>query len=297
MKMEFFLKQIREEFPQLKWSRYVDTTNGWDHYVFILDNRVVFRIPKDKGYADKLIDEIQLLSYLGKKLQVNMPVYKFVSKKKSLAGYPIVTGRVIKPSVFKHLSASEKEIIAKQIADFLSTLHSTPKSIITKYNVEYADKKKEYERLVRETKKFLFPRLHKHEVEQIKEYFKHLKSALGHKYSNVLSHGDFSFEHILWDSSIKKVGVIDFSDRAFTDPASDFFGLCEYGQKFLERVYSLYTGKKDKHFLDRSRLYFKRIPLSMMKHGLTDKNCTFKAGYEMFKKRFKIKRSIIFIDL
>lgn len=287
MKAEFFLEQIRQEFPQLKWSKYVDATNGWDHFVFILDNKVVFRIPKDKEYVDKLNDEIQLLNYLKKKVNVNIPVYKYVSKKKSLAGYPIVSGRVLEPAIFKRLSASEKEIIARQIAGFLSTLHATPKSIITKYNVEHVDQEKEYTKLVRETKKFLFSRLRKYEVKQIEEYFLQLKAALGRSYSNVLAHHDFAPEHILWDSSKKKIGVIDFSDRAFTDPASDFFSLCEYGQKFLERIYALYTGKKDQHFLERSQLYFKRIPLFLMKESLTDDNCTFKEGYKMFKKRFR----------
>jgi aminoglycoside phosphotransferase (APT) family kinase protein len=290
MKAEFFLTQIRQEFPQLKWNKHVDSTNGWDHYVFILDDKVVFRIPKDKEYEDKLNDEIQLLSYLAKKVRVNIPVYKYISKKKSLAGYPIVTGRVLKPSIFKRLTASEKEKIAKQIAGFLSTLHTTPKSIIKKYDVEHINQENEYKDLVRKTKKFLFPRLRTDEIEQIKEYFVQLKAALGHKYSNALTHNDFSHEHILWDSTKKKIGVIDFSDRAFADPASDFFSLCEYGDKFLEQVYHLYTGKKDKHFLERSQLYFKRIPLSLMIHGLTDKNCTFEEGYEMFKKRFKIAK-------
>ena len=287
MKAEFFLDQIRQEFQHLKWSKHVDSTNGWDHYVFILDDKVVFRIPKDKEYEDKLNGEIQLLSYLAKKVQVNIPVYKYISKEKSLAGYPIVTGRVLKPSIFKRLTASEIEKIAKQISSFLSTLHTTPKSVIKKYDVEHINQEKEYKDLVRKTKKFLFPRLRKDEIEQINEYFKQLKAALGHKYSNALTHNDFSYEHILWDSTKKKIGVIDFSDRAFADPASDFFSLCEYGQKFLERVYALYTGKKDKHFLERSQLYFKRIPLSLMIHWLTDKNCTFEEGYEMFKKRFK----------
>ncbi len=290
MQAEFFLDQIRQEFPHLKWNKYVDTTNGWDHHVFILDDKIVFRIPKDKEYADKLNDEIQLLSYLAKKVRVNIPVYKYVSKKKSLAGYPIVAGRVLKPPTFKRLPVSEKKVIAKQIANFLSTLHATPKSIIKKYGVKHIDQEREYKKLARETKKFLSPRLRKDEIEQINEYFEQIKATLRHKYSNVLTHNDFSFEHILWDSSKKQIGVIDFSDRALADPASDFFSLCEYGQKFLEQVYSLYTGKKDKYFLGRSQLYFKKIPLSMMKHGLTGKNCTFKEGYELFKKRFKIAK-------
>jgi aminoglycoside phosphotransferase (APT) family kinase protein len=39
-------------------------------------------------------------------------------------------------------------------------------------------------------------------------------------------------EHILWDAKNKQINIIDFSDRAFGDPASDFTGSLEYSLNF-----------------------------------------------------------------
>ena len=55
-----------------------------------------------------------------------------------------------------------------------------------------------------------------------------------------------------------------------------------------DRVYELYKGKKDDQLLHRSQLYFKAIPLIEMKGALRGYPCTFKEGYEMFRKMYKI---------
>lgn len=100
-------------------------------------------------------------------------------------------------------------------------------------------------------------------------------------------HNDLTSEHILWDSKNKQINIIDFGDRAFGDPASDFAGLMEYGHDFAKRVFGLYKGKKDGQMLRRSFLFFKSIPLYIMKDALEGYPCTFRKGYKMFKKRFR----------
>ena len=200
----------------------------------------------------------------------------------------MVSGRELTVSRFRRLTASEKDTIAKQLAKFISTLHATPKSIIIKYNVRSENQETNYKNLVRDVKKLLFPRLRKQDIQAIKEYFAELKDALDHKYSNALIHNDITWAHILWDSENKQVNIIDFSDRAFGDPAIDFSGLFEYGTKFTEKVFKLYSGKKDKQMLERSQLYFKRIPLSIMKNSLQGRPVSFEHGYNKFKKEFKV---------
>jgi len=292
MKAEFFLQKIKEEFPEVKWEHHHFLTHGWDHLVIVLDNKMIFRAPKDvpKDLQSELFDEIQLLHYLKKKVKVGIPEYNYVSKDKSLAGYKMLSGRELKPSQFKRFTASEKEKFAKQIADFLTSLHAIPKSAVTKYHVRIDNPQKDFEWFVSNTKKLLFPRLSKKEVQIIESYFDELKVALSHTYSNALVHNDLTWEHILWHSKNEQVNIIDFSDRAFGDPASDFAGLWEFGSKLTNRVYDLYHGKKDDTLLYRSQLYFKRIPLFIMKDALDGYPCTFKEGYEMFKKRFKIAK-------
>jgi len=290
MKAEFFLQQIKNEFPQIKWNKYRIVTHGWDHVVIILDKKLIFRFPKNKDYKKDFENEIQLLYYLKKKVNVGIPAYDYVSKNKSFAGYKILNGLELKLSQFRHFPASEKEKFAKQIADFLSSLHTIPKSVIIKYNVQAENQTKDYNKFVcdTDTKKLVFPRLNKEEVQIIERYFNELKATLNHTYSNTLIHNDLTWEHILWDSKKKQVNIIDFSDRTFGDPASDFAGLWEYGKKFVNKVYELYQGKKDDTLLYRSQLYFKKIPLSTMKGALNGQPCSFKEGYKVFRKTFKI---------
>lgn len=178
MKAELFLQKIRNEFPEVKWKHHRFLTHGWDHIVIVLDDKMIFRAPKDvpKDLQSELYDE--------------------------------------------------------------------------------------------------------------------LKSALGYKFERVLLHNDLTWEHILWDKKKQKVNIIDFSDRSYGDPASDFAGLWEFGSKLTKRVYELYRGKKDDTLLYRSRLYFKRIPLFVMKDALDGYPCTFKEGYEMFKERYYNQQSL-----
>lgn len=287
MKAESFIQKIKNDFPEIKWKKHRVITHGWDHIIIVLDEKIIFRFPKDQDYQDEFQNEIQLLHYLKKKVNVGIPEYNYISKDKSIAGYNMVGGRELTLSRFRKLSASEKDIVAKQLAEFLSTLHATQKSIIAKYNVHTENQEQLYKKLVRDTKKLLFPRLQKKDIQRIEEYFAELKEALGHNYSNALVHNDLAPDHILWDSKNKQINIIDFSDRAFGDPAIDFSGLFEYGTKFTEKVFKLYSGKKDQQMLKRSQLYFKRIPLSIMKGSMQGHPCTFENGYSKFKKIFK----------
>jgi len=288
MKAEFFIQKIKNDFPQIKWEKYRILNHGFDHVIIILDEKIIFRFPKDKKYKSAFENEIQLLHYLKKKVKVGIPEYNYISKDKSIAGYDMVRGRELTASRFRLLSASEKDTVAKQVAEFISMLHATPKSVITKHNVQSENQEKNYKNLVRDVKKLLFPRLRKQDIQAIEEYFAELKDALDHTYPNALTHNDLTSAHILWDSNNKQVNIIDFSDRAFGDPAIDFSGLFEYGAKFVEKVFKLYSGKKDEQMLKRSQLYFKRIPLSMMKNSLQGRPVSFEHGYSKFKKVFKV---------
>ena len=66
MKAEFFLQKIKNEFPQIEWKKYRRLTHGWDHVVIVFDEKLIFRLPKNKEYKEKFKNEIQLLAFLKK---------------------------------------------------------------------------------------------------------------------------------------------------------------------------------------------------------------------------------------
>lgn len=282
------LQRIRDAFPQLGWQTHRVLTHGWDHIVIVLDGKIVFRFPRDKEYRDELQDEIRLLHYLKKRVEVGIPEYNYVSEDKSFAGYDMLGGRELTCSRFRRLPAAEKDAVAGQLAGFMSTLHATPEAIITRCNVRTENEEKVYQDLVHDTRELLFPRFREEDIQLVEEYFGALRGALSHDHSHVLAHNDLTSEHILWDSKTKRINIIDFSDRALGDPAGDLAGLLEYGAKFTEKVFGLYSGKKDDRMLKRAQLYFKRIPFSIMIGSMRGFPCTFEQGYTVFRERFKV---------
>ena len=285
-KPDFFLRRIKEEFPEIKWKSCRYLTRGWDHIVVILDEKMIFRTPKDLRYKSEFENEIQLLHYLKMRVKVGIPDYSYVSRDRSFAGYKMLKGQELTTPRFRRLNTSEKGDVTKQLSEFITALHSTPKSAIKKFHVKSHNQQKIYEKLVSDTKKTLFPRLCKNDIQLIKQYFEELKNAISYTVPNTLVHNDLTDEHILWDARNKQINIIDFSDRSFGDPASDFAGLLEYGLKFTKHVFNLYNGEKDEHMLNRSQLYFKRISLYIMNDSFQGFPCTFEQGYKMFKKRF-----------
>jgi aminoglycoside 2''-phosphotransferase len=285
--VDFLLRRIKEQFPEIKWKNYRYLTHGWDHVFVILDGKVVFRAPRDSLYKNKLENETQLLHHLKKKVKVGIPEYNYVSRDTLLAGYNMLMGQELTFSRFRRLSTSEREIVAKQLAEFITTLHATPKSVIKKFHVKSENQQKFYKNLVRNTKELLFPRLRKKDVQLIEQYFAELKTALDHYFTRTLVHNDLTSDHILWDDKNKQINIIDFSDHAFGDPAIDFTGFVEYGLKFTKHIFDLYGGKKEDCILNRAQLYFKRIPLYTMIASFQGFPCTVEQGSKMFEKRFK----------
>jgi aminoglycoside 2''-phosphotransferase len=282
------VRRIRTEFPGLTWKTCRFINHGFDHYVLILDNKLVFRFPKriSRERPNEFSDEIRLLKYLGTRLKTPIPEYSYVARDRSFAGYKIIPGRELTESLFRKLTNADRLSLARQLADFIARLHGTPKRAIKRYHVRFKDYKDGYSDLVRKINKYIFPRLGKRDKQVVKEYLVELKSTLNHKFSRTLINSDLLGEHILWDKISRRVGIIDFSDRVYGDPAHDFAGLLNYGTEFTKRVMELYGGEKDEHMFHRVNLYHKRIPLYIMMDAHRGFPCTFKQGYDLFRRRF-----------
>lgn len=255
--------------------------------MIILDEKIVFRTPKDARYRDELKNEISLLAYLKKKVDIGIPEYTYIARDRTLAGYNIVPGKELTTARFSGLTKYEKDVVSRQLARFITVLHATPKSVLKKHHVRADDIQKRHTTYVRDIKRLVYPRLRKKEIKAIILLLDELKIELDRKFPRTLVHRDLSDIHILWDKRNKQVNIVDFSDRLYGDPAVDFTGLLKYGTGFVRQVYRLYQGTKDDYLLTRAKLYYKRMPLLLMMAALRGDPCTFKQGYEMFRRRFK----------
>ena len=287
LKTHEIINNIKSEFPKIKWRGYEVIEQGFDNAVIIVNNKIIFRIAKENSIQSrkKNLIEKQLLEFIDKKIKTAVPVYNLVARDASFVGYDKLSGDQLSIAVFGKLSIKEREKLIIQLADFLTEIHGLPLSPLKKFGVEIKNSKKQITLLKGQLKKVVYPKLFLSDIKKIDNLFKKLYKLVATDDANCFVHGDFSADNILWDRKKKQLAVIDFSDCYIGDPALDFAPLWELGDKLISEIYKLYHNKKDVNLLKRSELYYKIIPLLLMKDAKTENN--FKNGYSLFKKRFK----------
>lgn len=263
------LKKIKHEFPQLKFSQSKLNTYGFDHAVLILDNKYIFRFPKDKYYKKKIKIEIKLLDNLKNKTNVAIPNYEFVPKDKSFGGYKLIPGRILTKTAFNKLNKQAKKRLAKNLGNFLTVLHTFPVTtakrigLVSEWTIK--DRIKDFNK----RKKAVYSALTPKEKNLVRHFIKKWATLSVPKKFSVI-HFDLTGDHILIHKN-RLNGIIDFGDSALGDPANDFAWLWIYGDKFVYDVYNNYDNMKDEHLLLRSKYYYFATLLSSLYHGVVDK--------------------------
>lgn len=278
------LKRIKYEFPRISWDDYEFLNHGWDHEVIILDNKLVFRFPNSSKYLSAFKDEVNLLNYLTQKTKTKIPSYKYVASDYSFAGYEIIPGEELSEELFQMLTEEEKRKVAEQLAEFLTALHTVPVNELGRFNITTANMVSEAKKLREQTNKFLQGVLTKDEYSQVLQILEEVDVIVNKPLPTALIHNDISASHIIWDSVSKTVGIIDFSDRCFSDPAYDFMELYLYSEALMTHVYDLYNGPKDEDFLHRVRIYLKRLGVYILVDSFINDKITFKRAKTFFDK-------------
>lgn len=274
--------RITAAFPELAGLSYQFNGEGWDHYVLILNNQLVFRFPDDAEYLTLLRDEIRLLQELKPLVAVSIPQYTYIAPDQSFAGYPIVQGETLTADYFKSLDRTDQSSIAQQLAGLLSTLHTLVAKGHDLSYVPWSTIEKDQAMLKEQVEQYLTSVLSEEELSIVYHILKVTDDLLLQQLPKTFNHGDIYHSHLLWDQPLQQLGVIDFSDRVIGDPAFDFAELYEYGEEFVRAVYGNYTGPKDKDFLARAWIYQGWVAIYMM----TDHFLYHKTSFEIARETF-----------
>lgn len=283
--VKIYLKKIEEEF-NIKIEKYY-----YDHYafgndVFIINDRYVFRFPRVEQTKKHLKHEIDFLKFLKNRVAIKVPQYIFVSKNFDFAGYKIIQGDALSPSVFKSINKKNKEKVIDELITFINAFHSINLDEFTRYNPFT----KEYfisieTRIEKELREKLFPKLTKNEIEMIKKFYEESKKYIQNIPTYCPTHGDLYAYNVIWNKNTSEVGVIDFSDYMITDPARDFEVFYDFGPEYAETAYRKYRGPKDEQFLKRAQIYWKLHGIYTLLSSFLDAHISFDYAYKNFFKR------------
>ncbi len=220
------LQLIREQFPELSSKNIRLLGAGWDNTAFIIDEELIFRFPRREIALPLLEAEWCALPKLASNLPVPIPIPKWKGSPTSnfpwpFIGYPLIPGFT---ACYANLLEDERAALAEPIARFLALLHATPKSEFSDCHIPENNQSRIDGSLLKTKIEKNFEELsllglleNRKELELIVQNLQHFKAPV----SSFLVHGDFYVRHLLIDQKHDLVGVIDWGDIHWGDPAID----------------------------------------------------------------------------
>lgn len=220
------LQLIKEQFPELSPKHIRILGAGWDNAAFIVDEELIFRFPRRKIALPLLEAEWCALPKLAPRLPLPIPIPKWRGSPTPSFPWPFIGYRMIPgfTACYANLLEDERTSLAEPIAQFLATLHATPKSEISSCHIP-ADNQSQIDGTLLTAKiKKNFAELsllglleNEKQLDRIVEKLQHFRAPV----SSFVVHGDFYVRHLLVDNNHHLVGVIDWGDIHLGDPAND----------------------------------------------------------------------------
>ena len=123
MSLQHYISLIHSRFPQLSFRVCTPINEGWDSFVFDLDDTYIFRFARRPEVEAQFRKETQLLPELARRLTIKVPIPEFL---KLDPPPPMIMGyRKIHGEKLTKLGTHEsKEQYASQLAYLLKVLNS-----------------------------------------------------------------------------------------------------------------------------------------------------------------------------
>ncbi|HEY7357567.1 MAG TPA: phosphotransferase [Ktedonobacterales bacterium] len=277
MDAAFYQQMLEASVPGLRVETCKLHLSGWDSVALEVNDALIFRFPRPNRPDVEAQYEVEraLLPELVQALPLPVPQFLYVGdgppgSGRRFVGYRKIAGVELRAG---DLAAAQPERVARQLAEFLSCLHTFPVERAAQLNVpgESADDwRREYQTLYRRVCDAVLPLLEAPARAQAVALWERFLTDDAHfAFRPALIHRDLSSDHILYDAASGALaGIIDWGDVFIGDPAMDFVGLLgEYGRAFAEATLAGYRGEQDATFWQRMNFYLKVVPFHEVLFG------------------------------
>ena len=214
----------------------------------------------------------------------------YIDEETSIIGYKKIEGSILSPKLYSSLTDDEQQVLKRDIASFLKTLHNLDTSEISSYTIDNKQNVlDEYELLT----KTIYDSLSIEEKRYIENFINKLLSTDIFNGKKCLCHNDFSCKHLLLDDNNRLCGIIDFGDAGIIDEYCDFVYLLEdseeeIGHEFGEDIIRIYGNidiAKAKEYREMVQEYY---PIECIEYGIkNNRQDLLDIGLKELKKRIK----------
>lgn len=217
---------IEAQFPQLRGAGIEPLGEGWDHAAYLIANAYVFRFPRRTIAVELIARELALLPQLAPQLPLAIPIPIFSGTPSEMYPWPFGGYAIIKGvTACQHeLDDAQRSALAPALGSFLRALHAidpgpSRRAGLPDDTLGRLDHSKRlaiaHERLSRLHAQGLIddPRMLLDWMAQI--------APNDSDHARCIVHGDLYARHLVLDDRDRVVGIIDWGDVHYGDPALD----------------------------------------------------------------------------
>ncbi|ESA32637.1 6 -aminoglycoside n-acetyltransferase [Leptolyngbya sp. Heron Island J] len=246
-----YTQVIQQVYPDLAINAVDAISHGRNNTVLDVNDQFIFRFPKYIEGLHALKQEITLLKYIQGRISLATPEPEFIclaDLSGAFMGYPKIPGEPLWNNLLSNASSTTQGNLAKQLGEFLSTLHRLSSITELATCLPRNDTASQWTEIFRRIRTKLIPHMRPDAQTWIISHFERFLNEPKHfAYKPVLKHGDFGTSNILFDQTTNSIsGIIDFSNASLGDPAYDFAGLLSsYGENFVYQASCGYPNFED----------------------------------------------------
>jgi len=262
-------RRIRAALPALSFTTAIAIDYGEDNHVAVLDDTWIVRFPRSEEQRGRFIAELNLLRALRDTSRVRVPVYEHVAADQSMGAYRMIRGAELRPPLFAALQKPVRYALLVDLGGFLGTLHALPEATIAQPDgfIQRTWSGEQFAALYRGMRRAKIARFVPAKTmarfDAFHEAFETVEPGVSR-----LAHNDLTDDHILLRDNGALAGVIDFSDAAFGDPATDFAWFWRLGEESVDLVLAHYALAGEDNDLKRRSLWrFVRYLINQIWYG------------------------------
>jgi aminoglycoside 2''-phosphotransferase len=277
------MRRLRCALPSLQIKEWQLLGEGWEFILYLVNRKIVFKLPKSAHAENALACEIDILSQLEPYSPTPIPKIVHVLQPsrhidRLVVGLSYLPGDQLETEFIYRLTSKQQQKLVDDLFQFLHFLHSFPYS---QTNFEskihffepYSDGLETWNR----AKPIIYDHLPSQQraalSNWLEEYF---SDTSNFDITPALTHNDLTMANILCDySNGSLAGIIDFGNLLITDPDYDIAQLSlNLGPYFAEKIFL----KFGKHNLVQLKKKISFYNLMDNFYLLTDKHYNFSSG-------------------
>jgi aminoglycoside phosphotransferase (APT) family kinase protein len=249
-RLEALRAVVVDRFPELAAARFTLLTEGWDHRAVDVDDRLIFRFPRDEEAEAGLATEARLLELVRQAVRMPVPELRLHDGPPVFSGHVKLPGEHLVTAQYRALPEAAREALAAAMAAFYAELHDIDPAAMASAGARPIGGWQAPEAILRRGVTLLPAALQPGARRQVAEWQDAGPDPFGTTYGYFDGHGwNMAFDH----RRQRLNGVYDFGDSGFGPLQQEFVYAGFIDRDLVWRIadrYATLTGRA----LDRRRI-------------------------------------------